>query len=410
MNRLFIAVLASSFLLFTGNVVSAQTARARIASTPIRGEANLASAIIATVDEGGPLDVVDVQGDWYRVLVPSEQGKPLVGYALARLIEIVNADGAPPVRRLAQGPAIPPVLTKLTPPRDKALERELALKAAVDARRAELQALKGEPIEPVAGSDQSISPAVAGEPQTLRGPNVLRTGAMGDRKVWIDVNLGGAQSAQGAQAFTRTTISRETTTLGSSYRQPSRGTDFDFGGGYMFTPMLGLGLSITGTGDKNAAGLVATIPHPTILNAAATGAGETSTELERAEGALNIQLAVVPRMARVLSDRTSLRLFAGPTYFRLSRQMVDIVRYTPPGISSLNIVKIDGYDARVVEGTGWGFHAGADVGYFFSRYAGVGGTLRFSRGSVEMAEPLSEKPAKMTTGGMQFGGGVRLRF
>ena len=92
--------------------------------------------------------------------------------------------------------------------------------------------------------------------------------------------------------------------------------------------------------------------------------------------------------------------------------MVDIVRYTqdPPGISSLNIVKIDGYDARVVEGTGWGFHAGADVGYFFSRYAGVGGTLRFSRGSVEMAEPLSEKPAKMTTGGMQFGGGVRLRF
>jgi hypothetical protein len=406
-------VLASSLLLFTGSTVSAQTARARIASTPIRGEANLTSAIIATVEEGGPLDVVDVQGDWYRVLVPSEQGKPLVGYVLARLIEIVNADGAPPVRRLAQGPLIPPVLTKLTPPRDKAAERELALKADVDARRAELQALKGEPLEPVADSGQSISPAAAAEPQILRRPNALRTGATGDKKVWIDVNLGGAQSAQGAQAFTfATTVSREPATFGSTYRQPSRGTDFDFGGGYMFTPLLGLGLSITGTGDKNAAGLLATVPHPTILNAAATGAGETSTELERAEGALNIQLAVVPRMARVSSDRATLRLFAGPTYFRLSRQMVDIVRYTQQaaGISSLNIVTIAGYDARVVEGTGWGFHAGADVGYFFSRYAGVGGTLRFSRGSVDMAEPLSEKPAKMTTGGMQFGGGVRLRF
>jgi hypothetical protein len=413
MNRLFIAVLASSFLLFTGNIVSAQTGRARIASTPIRGEANLASAIIATVEEGGLVDVVDIQGDWYRVLVPSGQSKPLVGYVLARLIEIVSADGAPLFRPLAQGPAIPPVLTKLTPPRDKAAERERALKADVDTRRAELQALKGEPLEPEAGSGQSLNPAAADEPPALRRPNAPRTGATGDKKIWIDVNLGGAQSAQGAQAFTlATTVFREPAAFGSAYGQPSRGVDFDFGGGYMVTPMWGVGLSITNTGDKKAAGLAATIPHPTIFNAASTGAGVTLTELERAEGALNIQLAVVPRMARVLSDRTSLRLFAGPTYFRLSRQMVEDVQYTQQYavLSSLNIISIVGSDARVVEGTGWGFHAGADVGYFFSRHAGVGGTLRFSRGSVEMAEPLSEKPAKMTTGGTQFGGGVRLRF
>jgi hypothetical protein len=287
------------------------------------------------------------------------------------------------------------------------------LKADVDARRAELQALTGEPVGPEAGSGQSINPAAADEPPALRRPNVLRTGATGDKKIWIDVNLGGAQSAQGAQAFTlATTISRETATFASAYRQPSRGMDLDFGGGYMLTPMLGFGLSITSTGNQNAAGLVATIPHPTILNAAATGAGVTSTELERAEGALNLQLAVVPRMGRVLSDRTSLRVFAGPTYFRLSRQMVDVVRYTQQFavLTSLNIVSIAGSDARVVEGAGWGFHAGADVGYFFSRTAGVGGTLRLSRGSVEMAEPLSGKPSKMTTGGVQFGGGLRLRF
>src|SRR5947207_11334292 len=132
MNRLSIAVLASSFLLFTGSAVSAQTARARIASTPIRGEANLGSAIIATVQEGGLVDVVDLQGDWYRVLVPNEQGKPLVGYVLARSVEIVDADGTTTVRPLVRGPAIPPVLTKLPPPRDKAAERERALKAEVD--------------------------------------------------------------------------------------------------------------------------------------------------------------------------------------------------------------------------------------------------------------------------------------
>src|SRR5436190_16081848 len=119
MKTLFITTLASSLLLFTGTVAGAQTARARIADTPIRGEANLASAIIATLKEGSAVDVVDLQGDWYRVLVPNEQGKARVGYVLAHLIDFVNADGSPQsipaptvraARPMAQGPSIPPTL------------------------------------------------------------------------------------------------------------------------------------------------------------------------------------------------------------------------------------------------------------------------------------------------------------
>jgi len=429
MNRLFVTVLASSFLLSTGGAVWAQTARAMSANTPIRGEAGLESAIIATVPEGAVLEVVDFQGDWYRVVVPAEQavtGTPQVGYVWSRLLEIVNADAAsvrprtppgsaPPtslVQPLAEGPMIPPVLTKLPVVRDKAAEREQALKADVDARRAELEALQNASLAP-ANADQRVTPAFPAEPQTPRNPNVTRIGGTGEKKIWIDVNIGGAQSAQGAQAFTfATTLNRQPAAFASAYGAPSGGTDFDFGGGYMFTPTFGLGLSITSTGDQNAAGLIATIPHPTISNATTTTSGVTSTELERAEAGFNIQLAVFPRLGKVLGDRTRVRLFGGPTYFRLSRQMVDAVRYTQQfGVfTSVNLVSIVGADARVVEGTGWGFHAGADVDYFFSRYAGVGGTLRFSRGSVEMAEPLSETTAEMTTGGTQFGGGLRLRF
>src|SRR6202521_1189230 len=100
---LFLTTLALSWLLFTGSIAGAQTARARIADTPIRGEANLSSPIIATLKEGGLVDIVDLQGDWYRVLVPNEQGKPRVGYVLAHLIEIANT-----ARPTAQGPPIPP--------------------------------------------------------------------------------------------------------------------------------------------------------------------------------------------------------------------------------------------------------------------------------------------------------------
>ena len=95
MNKLAIVTLASSLLLFTGGIAGAQTARARIADTPIRAEANLASPIIATLKEGGPVDVVNVEGEWCRVLVPNEQSKPQVGYVLANLIEILDANGSP---------------------------------------------------------------------------------------------------------------------------------------------------------------------------------------------------------------------------------------------------------------------------------------------------------------------------
>ena len=164
MCKLVVTTLASLFLLLSSSLAGAQTARARIADTPIREEANLASAIIATVTEGGSVDVVDLQGAWYRVLVPNEQVKPRVGYVLAHLIEIVNTDGSSrslpglPMGRaggtIAQGPPIPPTFAQLeaqlkkTTARELATGRELALKAEVDTLQAELNALQ---------DDQSIN-------------------------------------------------------------------------------------------------------------------------------------------------------------------------------------------------------------------------------------------------------------
>ena len=112
MNKLAITTLATSLLLFTGSIAGAQTARARIADTPVRGEANLASAIVATLKEGGSVEVVDRQGDWYRVMVPNEPGRPRVGYVLANLIEFVNPDGS--------SPSIAPLSSRAAPPAPRA--------------------------------------------------------------------------------------------------------------------------------------------------------------------------------------------------------------------------------------------------------------------------------------------------
>ena len=56
-----------------------------------------------------------------------------------------------------------------------------------------------------------------------------------------------------------------------------------------------------------------------------------------------------------------------------------------------------------------GFNAGADVGYFFARHVGVGGVIRFSRGSVDFTSSDGEA-LTLDAGGAHVGAGLRLRF
>ncbi len=175
MNKLFITTLAASLLLFAGSNAAAQPARARVSDTAIRGEANLGSPIIATLNEGDLVHVVDLQGDWYRVIVPNEQANPRTGFVPAQLIEIVKVQEPPPflpeppqfllgpafraALPVPQGPPIPPTLAyimqhraeaaeheralqALALERDNALEREQELKAEVDALKADPNAVQ----------------------------------------------------------------------------------------------------------------------------------------------------------------------------------------------------------------------------------------------------------------------------
>jgi hypothetical protein len=182
-NKLAVTILASSVLLLAGTIAEAQTARARIADTPIRAEANLASAIIATVKEGSPVDVVDLQGDWYRVLVPNEQGQPSVGFVLAHLIDIVATDKSQPLptnratRPVADGPPIAPTAAQLSSLRGGA-ERERALKSKVDALQADLTALQSD--QPSTSTEGRPGQLLRPAPQPSRGREGL----------WFNAGLG----------------------------------------------------------------------------------------------------------------------------------------------------------------------------------------------------------------------------
>lgn len=64
----------------------------------------------------------------------------------------------------------------------------------------------------------------------------------------------------------------------------------------------------------------------------------------------------------------------------------------------------------------WGYHAGVDGSYFFSKHVGVGGLLRYSRATVDLENPLQssvdDRTAKdpFKAGGLRATGGIRVRF
>ena len=56
-----------------------------------------------------------------------------------------------------------------------------------------------------------------------------------------------------------------------------------------------------------------------------------------------------------------------------------------------------------------GGHVGADMAVYFSDWVGIGGTVRISRGSVDV-DASDGGTVAIDVGGVQMSGGLRLRF
>lgn len=262
-------------------------------------------------------------------------------------------------------------------------------------------------------SVRDVARAVQPRQQALQEPApIARDAGSWRERGWLDVNIGAASSAQ-KSVDTETNIpdgEGEFETYRVGYNSPTGGS-FDFGGGFMFTPVLGFGVQFTGTAHQGTADLSIRIPHPFFFNAHATDDAFTDEKLERVEGAVNLSLvAAVPSA----NNNVSFRVYGGPTYFRLEADAVNNIRYFHQfGIfTSVNSVEITAWDSEKVEETVWGFHVGADLRYFFSRHFGIGGFARVSRGTVTFSpeEFAVDENLDVKVGGFQAGGGLRIRF
>ncbi|MDA1094823.1 MAG: hypothetical protein O3A25_16355 [Acidobacteria bacterium] len=108
-----------------------------------------------------------------------------------------------------------------------------------------------------------------------------------------------------------------------------------------------------------------------------------------------------------VSDRLEVGVFGGPSLFSVDQEFVRGVDFRdvfPFDTATFVSAPTERQSASAV-----GFNVGTDVTVLLTRNVGVGGLVRFSRATVDMAAP-DGTTRSLDAGGVQAGGGLRLRF
>lgn len=180
------------------------------------------------------------------------------------------------------------------------------------------------------------------------------------------------------------------------------GAIFDGGGGVRLANGLGFGVAVSRFEKLDPASLDARIPHPFFFDRPRSLSG-SEPDLTRRETAVHVEV----RWFRPVSDTVEVAVFGGPTLFNVRQDLVTAIGYDH--VYPYNEASLASATRTAASASKIGFHAGADVGFFFSEVVGVGALIRYSGGSVDLpGEGGNMVPVDI--GGFHVGGGLRLRF
>jgi Outer membrane protein beta-barrel domain len=177
---------------------------------------------------------------------------------------------------------------------------------------------------------------------------------------------------------------------------------FDITAGAGIKGNLGVGYATSYRRQTDHSRISGAVPHPFYFNQARAVSGVGSLKRED----LAFHLAAIWMMP--VSERLQVSLFGGPTYFRVTQDMVGTVELNE--VFPFDQPEYKGITASSQRGSRVGYNAGADVSMFFTRRLGVGGLVRYSQGNVEMSVPGGTTKQSIKAGGLQTGAGLRVRF
>lgn len=180
------------------------------------------------------------------------------------------------------------------------------------------------------------------------------------------------------------------------------GPAFNINGAGLVWRTLAIGVGVSRYSHSVPTAFSASVPNPFFFNQGRQVTGTINATRE--ELAVHVQArGLLPLKNR----RMQAMVFGGPSFFNIRQDVVN----------DFEITETYPYDSatfsrgvtNTVKKSKVGFNAGADVGYFFTRQVGVGGTIQYSAATMELAGPANTT-MDVKAGGLQAGGGLRLRF
>lgn len=224
---------------------------------------------------------------------------------------------------------------------------------------------------------------------------------------WTDrvfVSINGAYQNRSDTSVTvgaTETVYDETATYGASQTVTSKKGFFDVSGGIRVIGNLGVGVGFTQISTTGSADGSATVPHPLFYNSPRSATASLSG-LEHKEQQVHVfAMFVLP-----LTEKFEVAVFGGPTFFKLDQATIGDFSWseTAAPYSSINLTMT----GRQISENKTGVNVGADVTFKFMKNLGVGGFIRYAAATVPVT--ADDQTFDVNVGGIQAGGGVRIRF
>ena len=188
----------------------------------------------------------------------------------------------------------------------------------------------------------------------------------------------------------------------SGAHTPATAPGFDAGSGVRVAGNFARGVAVSYAAGEGEAAVSARAPHPFFDNRDREFSGLVAG-LRRQELGVHVQAQyLVP-----VTDSFTVTFFGGPTMISLQQDLVADVEFRQE--YPFETASYERAIAGGQSGTGIGFNAGADLAYYFSDVAGVGFLARYSRATVDLAS-AGGGTVGVPAGGLQVGGGLRLKF
>ena len=183
-------------------------------------------------------------------------------------------------------------------------------------------------------------------------------------------------------------------------REPS--IAFDATGGVRVWRGLAIGVGVSMFDTDSSATVTARFPHPFYFDRHRQVDG-SAAGLTRREIGIHVQATwIVP-----VTDWLDVAVFGGPTFFTVDQDLVTEVM--SEDTYPFDTASFTGVTTGSESESANGFNVGVDVGFYFSKNVGVGGMARFSRATVDF-NSVNGGIVSMDAGGLQLGGGLRVRF